>query len=34
MKSELSEGLEVKVGIHKGSVLSTFLFAGEVDVPN
>ena len=30
--SELSEEFEVKVGMHQESVLSTFLFAVEVDV--
>ena len=30
--SELSEEIEVKVGMHKGSVLSHFLFAVVVDV--
>ena len=29
--SELSEELEVKVGMHQGSVLSSFLFAVVVD---
>ena len=30
--SELSEGLEVKAGMHEGSVLSPFLYAMVVDV--
>ena len=30
--SELLEDIEVKVGMHQGSVLSTFLFAVVVDV--
>ena len=30
--SELSDELEAKVGMHQGSVLSTFLFAVVVDV--
>ena len=30
--SELSEELEVKVGMHQGSVLSSFLFAVVIDV--
>ena len=30
--SELSEEFEVKVGMHQGSVLSSFLFAVVVDV--
>ena len=29
--SELSEEFEVKVGMHQGSVLSTFIFAVVVD---
>ena len=32
MDSELSEELEVKVGMHRGSVLSPFLSALVVDV--
>ena len=32
VKSELSEEFEVKVVMHQGSVLSTFLFAVVVDV--
>ena len=32
MDSELSEYFEVKVGMHQGSVLSTFFFAVVVDV--
>ena len=32
MDSELSEEFEVKLGMHQGSVLSPFLFAGVVDV--
>ena len=32
MDSELSEGFEVIVGMHQGSVLSSFLFAVLVDV--
>ena len=32
MDSELSEELEVKEGVHQGSVLSPFLFAVVVDV--
>ena len=32
MDSELSEGLEVKVGMHQRSVLSDFLCAVVVDV--
>ena len=32
MDSDLSEELEVKVGMHQGSVLSSFLFAVVVDV--
>ena len=30
--SELSEEFAVKVGMHRGSVLSPFVFAVEVDV--
>ena len=30
--SELSEEFEVKVGIHQGSALPSFLFAAVVDV--
>ena len=32
MDSDLSEEFEVKVGMHQGSVLSSFLFAVMVDV--
>ena len=32
MDSELSERLEVKVGMHQGSMLSPFLFALMVDI--
>ena len=32
MDSELSEELEVKVGMHQGSVMSPFLIAVVVDV--
>ena len=32
MDSELSEEFEIKVGMHQGSVLSSFLFTAVVDL--